>query len=159
MQMCAREVLPHGAWRCQLTRLSRCSSSLRIRWKVILTRDIGSLQARCQRATAHVMTPSWRSCKSFYSEIYRVQINSENRESALSRRPPASTACFFAYVSALDSGHPVACRSATVQAMITCDYTCGTVAHQSRGRGSNRLTPSRCCSLLGVGSSPPRSWW
>jgi len=41
-QVCAGKdvlprVLPHGAWRCQLTRWSRCSSSLRVRWKVILT--------------------------------------------------------------------------------------------------------------------------
>jgi len=34
------EVLPHGAWRCQLTCSSRCSSPLRVCWKMLLTRNV-----------------------------------------------------------------------------------------------------------------------
>jgi len=68
---CWRECVP---WRCQITRLSRCRSSLRVRWKVILTREIENLAARCQRASAHDTRPSWRSYKSFYSDIYHAYI-------------------------------------------------------------------------------------
>ena len=51
-------MVDHGAWcvavpKCQLTRSSRCSSSLRVRWKMILTREVGNIAARCQRVTAH----------------------------------------------------------------------------------------------------------
>ena len=35
-----------------------------------------------------------------------MQINREKRESALSRRPPAPTACFFAYITAPGFGPP-----------------------------------------------------
>ena len=48
------EIVPHGRARCRLTCLSRCSSSLRVCWKMILTREIESLVARCPRAkTVH----------------------------------------------------------------------------------------------------------
>ena len=60
VQVCGKvEVLPHGgrgAWRCQLTCSSRCSSPLRVCWKMMLTREVESLAARRQRATAHDMT-------------------------------------------------------------------------------------------------------
>ena len=42
--------------RGELTCSSTCSSPLRNRWKMLLTREVGSLVARCQRATAHDMT-------------------------------------------------------------------------------------------------------
>ena len=42
--------------RGELTCSSTCSSPLRNCWKMLLTREVESLVARCQRATAHDMT-------------------------------------------------------------------------------------------------------
>ena len=39
----------------QLTCSSRCSSSVRVRWKMTLTGEVESLVARCRHAAAHDM--------------------------------------------------------------------------------------------------------
>jgi len=107
MQVSGKRVLPHGAWRCQLTHLSRCSSSLRIRWKIIFTREVESLAARCQRTTAHDMRPSWRSCTSLHSEFYRTnKYVEEARKRHFHVGHLLATACFFAYITAPRFGLP-----------------------------------------------------
>ena len=125
----------HGACRCRLTCSSRCSSSLRVRWKMTLTREVEGLAARCQRATAQSRAPSWRWCKSLFEWVAcTVQVGSKKRPFH----------CSLKLVSLLTLGlledpviYPVACRNATCLFAIT------------------RVAPSQSQSRWGTSSS---SW-